>query len=99
MIRVNQAGWQGPLLLSEPISKNEAKMPLQRAKEKEIRLFSSRADEKSLLDEAASSRDGGCVGLRAVMVRAMRAFGGNALAVRVRNRSRCAQRESSRTLF
>ena len=39
---------------------------------KEIRLFSSRADEKSLLDEAASPRDGGSVGLRAVMVRAMR---------------------------
>jgi len=48
---------------------------------KEIRLFSSRADEKSLLDEAASPRDGGSVGLPAVMVRAMRAFGGNALAV------------------
>ena len=66
---------------------------------KEIRLFSSRADEKSLLDEAASPRDGGSVGLRAVMVRAMRAFGGNALAVRVRNRSRCAQHLRSRALF
>jgi hypothetical protein len=30
--RVNQAGWNGPLLLSEPISKNEAKMTLRRRK-------------------------------------------------------------------
>ena len=30
--RVNQAGWDGPLLLSEPISKNEAKMTLRRRK-------------------------------------------------------------------
>jgi hypothetical protein len=32
MNRVNQAGWNGPLLLSEPISKNEAKMTLRRRK-------------------------------------------------------------------
>jgi hypothetical protein len=31
-IRVNQAGWNGPLLLSEPISKNEAKLTLRRRK-------------------------------------------------------------------
>jgi hypothetical protein len=30
--RVNQAGWDGPLLLSEPNSKNEAKMPNKRGK-------------------------------------------------------------------
>ena len=30
--RVNQAGWNGPLLLSEPISKNEAKLTLRRRK-------------------------------------------------------------------
>jgi len=36
IIRVNQAGWDGPLLLSEPISKNEAKMPSKRGK---LRLF------------------------------------------------------------
>jgi hypothetical protein len=28
----NQAGWNGPLLLSEPISKNEAKLTLRRRK-------------------------------------------------------------------
>jgi hypothetical protein len=28
--RDNQAGWNGPLLLSEPISKNDAKMTLRR---------------------------------------------------------------------
>jgi hypothetical protein len=32
MSRVSQAGWNGPLLLSEPISKNEAKMTLRRRK-------------------------------------------------------------------
>jgi hypothetical protein len=32
MSRVNQAGWNGPLLLSEPISKNEAKMTLRSRK-------------------------------------------------------------------
>jgi len=53
----------------------------ERKEIKEIRLFSSRADEKNLLDEAASPRDGGSVVLRALMVRAMRAFGGKALAV------------------
>ena len=77
--RVIKAGGWPPLLLSEPISQKEAKMPPKRGKE--IRLFSSRADEKSLLDEAASPRDGGSVGLRAEIVRAMGAFGGNALAV------------------
>jgi len=30
--RVNQAGWNGPLLLSESNSKNEAKMTLRRRK-------------------------------------------------------------------
>jgi hypothetical protein len=30
--RVNQAGWNGPLLLSEPISKNESKLTLRRQK-------------------------------------------------------------------
>ncbi len=29
MSRVNQAGWNGPLLLSEPISKIEAKLTLR----------------------------------------------------------------------
>jgi hypothetical protein len=32
MSRVIEAGWNGPLLLSEPISKNEAKMTLRRRK-------------------------------------------------------------------
>jgi hypothetical protein len=32
MNRVNQEGWDGPLLLSEPISKNEAKLTLRRRK-------------------------------------------------------------------
>jgi hypothetical protein len=32
MNRVNQAGWDGPLLLSEPISKNEAKLTRRRRK-------------------------------------------------------------------
>jgi hypothetical protein len=32
MNRVNQAGWDGPLLLSEPNSKNEAKLTLRRGK-------------------------------------------------------------------
>jgi hypothetical protein len=32
MSRGNQAGWNGPLLLSEPISKNEAKMTPRRRK-------------------------------------------------------------------
>jgi hypothetical protein len=32
IIRGNQAGWDGPLLLSEPNSKNEAKLTLKRGK-------------------------------------------------------------------
>jgi hypothetical protein len=34
--RVKQAGWNGPLRLSEPNSKNEAKLPIKRGK---MRVF------------------------------------------------------------
>ena len=62
--------------------------------------FSHReADAKSLLDEAFRRGMGGSGGVRRAIVGAVRAVDGNEPAVGLRNRSRCAQRERSRTLL